>query len=313
VKNPGIRPDLSGTDCQRWYLTEVDFYEADLRGASFFQGFLSEANLAGADLREANLMYADLAEANLHGADLRGAMFFKTDLINANLSGADLSGTSLLIVNLVGANLSRVSLYETVFCDTDLTNARGLDSCKHVGPCSIDHRTLLKSGKLPPGFLRGCGVPPELQDGLPRIMAEVRYHTCFISYGEPDRAFAEKLVQDLTVRGVICWLYALNATPGQRSWQEIGQKRREAEKMVVLCSVKALMRDGVLKEIEEQIDEEPNKIVPISLDEDWKHPGFRMVRGTRDLKPFLLDRNYADFANVPYEEALARLLRGLER
>ncbi len=37
------------------------------------------------------------------------------------------------------------------------------------------------------------------------------------------------------------------------------------------------------------------------------------MRDGRDLKPFLLDRNYADFANLPYEEALERLLTGLRR
>ena len=73
------------------------------------------------------------------------------------------------------------------------------------------------------------------------------------------------------------------------------------------------MRDGILKEIEEQIDENPDKMIPISLDGLWKQPGFRVVRGTRDLKPSLLDRNYADFANLPYQKALGRLLKDLKR
>lgn len=106
----------------------------------------------------------------------------------------------------------------------------------------------------------------------------------------------------------------MDATVGERTWGEIGQKRQEAEKMVVLCSIQALMRDGVLKEIEEQMDEDPDKMVPISLENLWEEKGFKVVgRGDRDLKPFLLDKNYADFANRPYEEALERLLRGLRR
>jgi hypothetical protein len=120
------------------------------------------------------------------------------------------------------------------------------------------------------------------------------------------------MYQDLRGRGVLCWLYSIDASVGQRTWKEISQSRREAEKMVVLCSAAALVRDGVLKEIEEQIDEDPDKIVPISVDNLWKQPGFRLIRGNRDLKPFLVDRNYADFANLSYEEALERLLRGLE-
>jgi len=166
-------------------------------------------------------------------------------------------------------------------------------------------------------FLQGCGVPQAFLDAMLRLMAKVNYHSCFISYGEPDLKFAQKLRRDLIARGVSCWLYAMDATVGERIWKEIGQKRREAEKMVVLCSARSLVRDGVLKEIEEQIDEDPDKMIPISLDDLWKHPGFRVVRGNGDMKPFLLERNFADFAEWPdektYEKALERLLGGLER
>jgi len=81
----------------------------------------------------------------------------------------------------------------------------------------------------------------------------------------------------------------------------------------VLCSSKALIREGLLKEIEEQIDEAPDKLIPISLDDLWKETGFRVMRGARDLKPFLIERNYADFAKPPYKKALAKLLEVLER
>lgn len=146
-----------------------------------------------------------------------------------------------------------------------------------------------------------------------RLDLSNQYYTCFIAYGQPDLKRAGKFCKDLEARGVSCWLYDMDATVGERTWREIGQKRREAEKMVVLCSMKALIREGVLKEIEEQIDEEPDKLVPISLDDLWKEPGFKVVRGERDLKPFLLDKNYADFRNLPYDQALERLLRGLSR
>lgn len=63
--------------------------------------------------------------------------------------------------------------------------------------------------------------------------------------------------------------------------------------------------------IEEQVGEDPHKMVPISLDDLWREPGFKVIRGTGDLKPFLLERNHADFGNLPYEEAMERLLKGL--
>jgi hypothetical protein len=84
--------------------------------------------------------------------------------------------------------------------------------------------------------------------------------------------------------------------------------------MVVICSAAALIRDGALKEIEEQIDEDPDKMIPISRDNLWREPGFRVVRGSHDLGPFLRDRNYADFCDEScYEESLQRLLKALRR
>jgi hypothetical protein len=140
------------------------------------------------------------------------------------------------------------------------------------------------------------------------------YYTAFVGYGQPDRGFAEKLVEDLKEKGVSCWLYSLDYTPGERTWREIAVKRRESEKMIVLCSSKSLVRDGLLKEVEEQIDEDPNKIIPISIDNLWKEKGFLVMRAERDLKPFLMDRNYADFSNeLYYKDALARLIKALER
>ena len=84
--------------------------------------------------------------------------------------------------------------------------------------------------------------------------------------------------------------------------------------MIVLCSGNSLVRDGALKEIEEQVNEDPDKMVPVSCDNLWKEPGFKVMRGSRDLKPFLLDRNYADFSDAEsYGKSLERLLKGLER
>jgi hypothetical protein len=164
------------------------------------------------------------------------------------------------------------------------------------------------------GFFLSAGVPKELLAELPRIVAEVKYYSCFIAYGEPDLDFAQRLRDDLAANGVTCWLYALDATPGERTWPEIGRERREADKMVVICSAAALIRDGVLKEIEDQIDEDPGKMVPISRDNLWTEPGFRVVRGSRDLGPFLRDRNYAHFSDDSlYEDSLERLLKALKR
>ena len=61
------------------------------------------------------------------------------------------------------------------------------------------------------------------------------------------------------------------------------------------------------------MDDDPDKIIPISRDDLWRAPGFQVQRTRRDLKAFLLERNYADFSpGADYADAFEWLLRGLE-
>ena len=72
--------------------------------------------------------------------------------------------------------------------------------------------------------------------------------------------------------------------------------------------------DNFKNEVEDQIDEDRDKIVPVSLDDLWTRLAFPAIRGKNDLNPFLLERNYADFSDPSvYEAALRKLLKGLER
>src|SRR4051812_7326307 len=75
-----------------------------------------------------------------------------------------------VVPDLRGADLSRAMLDETVFGDTNLTRAKGLEICFHTGPSTIDHRTLQRSGPLPLTFLRGIGLPDNLIDYLPSLL-----------------------------------------------------------------------------------------------------------------------------------------------
>jgi len=52
----------------------------------------------------------------------------------------------------------------------------------------------------------------------------------------------------------------------------------------------------------------------VSVDTLWREPGFRVMRGTRDLKPYLTDRNYADFTHDRhFGDRSRRLLKALEK
>jgi hypothetical protein len=336
--NPGVRLDLSGAnlagaDLSGANLAGTDLSNADLSGANLSGSILGWANListdlSGADLSGAMLHMANLAGADLPGANLGGANFSGANIFLADLSGADLSGASLFMANLssallTGASFSMAQLKYTTLADVDLSHVIGLATVVHESPSSVGQDTLIESvrgagNKLTRDlktFFRAAGVPKELLEKLREIAAEVKYYSCFICYGEPDAKLAERLTNSLRARGASCWWHPTDATPGERTWGEIGAKRREAERMVVLCSAAALVRDPVLKEIEEQMDDDPDKLVPISLDDLWKAPGFRVARGTggRDLKPFLIERNWADFDKVGYKKGLERLLVGLRR
>jgi len=327
---------LSGANLTRASLFRANLRGANLAGAALaradlFAVVLLHANLSGADLSRANLSGADLSRADLGGANLSEAHLIAARLHfanvgHANLTGANLALASLLTANLTRADLSEVNLRSTSLSNLDLGQVIGLATVAHVSPSSVGVDTLIRSfrgagNRLTPeleAFFRGAGVPHELLEALPRIVAEVKYYSCFIAYGQPDVEFARKVTEELRTRGVSCWLYDMDATVGERTWGEIIEKRRGAEKTVVLCSSKALVRDGVLKEIEEQIDEDPDKLVPVSLDDLWREKGFKVMRADNDLKPELVRRNWADFAGWKkdaerYQKGLEELLRGLRR
>lgn len=319
------RSNLSGADVSWAHLVKANLSGADLRKAklvetNFLEANLSGANFVGADLKKADFSRSNLSKTNLSEADLTLACLFFPIFLETNLSNTNLSFAELYFLRSV--NLSHATMDGTILSMCNLAECAGLKTVKHEGPSRIDFDTLSMTFRGAGNrltrdlevFLLNAGLPKAFLETLPKILAEVQYCSSFVCYGSPDSKFAKKLTKDLMARGVSCWLYSLDATPGERTWREITSRRREAEKMIVLCSAEALIRNGVLKEIEEQIDEEPDKIVPISLDETWKQPGFLVKRGQRDLKPFLLQRNYADFSvKSKYNESLLTLLKGVKR
>jgi hypothetical protein len=315
--------DLSDADLSKVDLSMADLSDALLSRVDLSIARLFQVNLSRTLLSETNFLLANLAESNMTEARLYFTNLNAADLTKGNLSNTTLAGTNFHHTALIEVNFTGASMISAIIVNCDLSQCIGLESIKHFGPSSVGIDTLVKSfrgarNRLTPElelFFLNAGVPKELLDALPAILAEVKYCSCFIAYGQPDLAFAGRLAKDLIARGVSCWLYDMDATPGKRVWGEITQRRREAEKMIVLCSAKSLIRDGVLKEIEEQIDEEPNKIVPISLDDTWRQDGFVIRRGKReDLKTFLLDRTYADFSDESkYNDSLKRLLKGIRR
>ena len=331
--------NINYSDCSK-----ADFSKADMSGGiiyfcNFINTLFSSAILSRTEMMNNHFAHNIFNSADLNKTKIMNCQFLLCNFSEAKFIESKIDLTDIYTSNLSHTNFSKSHLQITTFCsselnETDLSYAKlagvsfmfcnlsqikGLETTIHLKPSSIDFSTISKSffnsgnklSKELKNFLINTGIPVELVNKLPKIISTVKYHSCFISYGSPDLVFATELVNNLRARGVSCWLYDLDSTVGKRTWAEITSKRREAEKMIMLCSIKALMREGVKKEIESQIDEDPNKLIPISLDDDWKHDGFEIKRCDNSLKPFLLDRNYADFTKKDYNSQIEKLLKCL--
>jgi len=269
----------------------------------------------GADLTGADLTGADLIMANLAGADLTGANLMGADLIMANLTRADLTRADLTGANLMGADLTGAVLFETVLGDSDLTETEGLDRCRHSGPSTLDHRTLLRSGRLPPAFLRGCGLPDSLIDFVPSLLKEPsQFYRCFISYASADQGFAKRLHTDLQNRGVRCWYAPQDMKSGDKIRERLDESIRKFDKLLLILSQHSITSQWVEQEVETALRKEREQkrtiLFPIWLDEavmkvegGWP----ALIRNTRHIADF---RDWEIHSR--YQAAFDRILRDLK-
>ena len=80
--------------------------------------------------------------------------------------------------------------------------------------------------------------------------------TVFLSYGGPDTEVAEALRADLEKEGVDTWWFPSNAQWGERLHHEISRNIKKYDRLLLLCSQRSLIRNGVLHEIEEVFERE---------------------------------------------------------
>ena len=306
--------NLTGIDLTKSDLTRADLTSAELTGAALTQADFTGANLTGIDLTK-----ADLTGANLSGTNLSGA-----NLSETNLSGANLSGAELRSANLAGACFEKAYLYETTFSNVDLSSAKGLDGCMHHGPSSIDHRTLMKSGKLPLPFLRGCGLLDTFIEYLPSLttVSPIQFYSCFISYSAKDQEFAERLHADLQNKGVRCWFAPEDIKGGEKVIDQIDNAIRLHDKLLLILSPHSMESQWVITELHRTLESEKQqskrKLFPLGLVEyaaikKWKC--FDSDTG-RDLAKDIREYHVPDFSNWKnhdaYKAAFDRLLRDLK-
>jgi uncharacterized protein YjbI with pentapeptide repeats len=307
-QNEGIRPDLRDADLSDTNLREANLCEANVASTDF-----SRADLTHVNLTEANLWGAFLTRTNLAKASLARAQLIHTTFAGANLGDTDLIGAYFLHANLVGADFSGAGLSETVFINTDLTDMRGLETCIHLRPSTLDHRTLAKSGPLPLTFLRGCGLPDALIDYLPSLLAEPVQFYCFISHASKDQAFAKRLYADLQNNGIRCFYAPENLPIGAKIRASIDESIRVCDQLILILSRHSVASQWVEQEVETALARERQQgttiLFPVRIDNTvmaietgWP----ALIRNTRNIGDFRRWKTHD-----VYQKAFDRLLRDL--
>jgi uncharacterized protein YjbI with pentapeptide repeats len=321
--------DLCGAHLRRADLRQANLRWANLSGADLGEGAtLSGANLHAADLvgtllRNADLSGADLREANLSRADLRDANLSEANLSEADRHEADLAQANFSRADLRGADLSQARLSQTIFGDTDLRGAQGLGACQHWGPSTLDHRTLVRSGRLPLAFLRGCGLPDKLIDYLPSLLNEpIQFYSCFISYTTRDEGFAQRLHADLQDNGVRCWFAPHDIQGGKKIHEQIDEAIRIYDRLLLVLSGHSINSEWVRTEIakarKRELRENRRMLFPVRLVDyetlrDWEcfdaDTGKDSAREIREY--FIPDfSNWRDHDH--YQQAFQSLLKDLK-
>jgi hypothetical protein len=184
----------------------------------------------------------------------------------------------------------------------------------HHGPCTVDHRTLERSGPLPLAFLRGCGLPDSLIDYLPSLLNQaIQFYSCFISYANKDHEFAERLHADLQDKGVRCWFAPEDLKIGDELRPTFDQAIRVRDKLLIVLSETSIERPWVKREVEQALDEEARRgelvLFPIRLDDAVLDA---TVGWATDVKRRLIGDFSAWKDHDAYQRAFERLLRDLK-
>jgi uncharacterized protein YjbI with pentapeptide repeats len=308
-----VEADLCGAK-----LARVDLCRADMEGARMTGADLSEGQVRNANLRQTRCDNTVWVSANLTGSELRKASFRNADLRFASLSNTRFSRTTV-----ANAKFDNARLYETMLLDTDLSAAHGLETCFHHGPSSIDHRTLLRSGKLPLVFLQGCGIPEIIIQHLPAALSEsARLFSCFISYSTKDQEFADRLHADLQSNGVRCWFAPHDIQGGKKIHEQIDEAIRVYDRLLLILSGASMNSEWVKTEIAKarrrEVREQRRMLFPVRLVDfetlrDWEcfdaDTGKDSAREIREY--FIPDlSNWQDHAS--YQTAFHRLVRDLK-
>lgn len=309
--------DLTGADFAEANLSGFNLEENDLSCANLLMANLSKANLSKATLIDTNLLGTNFQMANLSEANLTDCHFYAANLSGANLNKASMGGTILNKTDLNNTDFTNAYIGGMIFSDVDLSKAKNIESCIHDEASSIDHQTIMKSGKLPIQFLRGIGLPDQIINYYNSFLLEniIQYYSCFISYSHKNEAFAKRLYLDLQNNGIRCWFAPEDMKIGDKIRGKIDEAIRFRDKLLLILSSDSIESGWVEKEVETAFEEENKRkdiiLFPVQIDDkvmDTNEAWASDIRRTRHIGDFREWKNHDK-----YKEALNRLIRDLQK
>ena len=177
--------------------------------------------------------------------------------------------------------------------------------------------------------MAACGVPwifaEYMVDGAKAQTSHdsgALMQSTFISYGQPDDAFARRLYESLTAKRITVFYFPETARWGERLSNEVRSQINSHDRVILICSEHSLSRPGVLYEIQETFDREAreggaSRLLPIALDDYLFDPNGLASVGP-DLAASIRARIVADFRKATtdpaeYDKALNRLIDVLKK
>ncbi len=328
--------NLISTNLSEAFLGGAELSASNLRRADLRGALLSEADLPGADLSRAILSVAGLSRANLLGTNLSGANLRGANLHGANLRGANLHGANLSGADLIGSNFLKAEVGNTIFGNSDLSEAIGLEEVLHGGPSGISRDVFAHSkGKIPEAFLRGCGLSdweielvklynPDLSnEEIDEVLYKVhdvraqqalQISPLFISYSHADRSFVDNLEIHLKRKGVRFWRDVHDAISG-RLEKQIDRAIRQNPTVLLILSSSSIRSDWVEHEVRmaRELEKEMGRDVlcPVALDDSWKSSLW-----PKRIMEQVMEYNILDFSSwerdTGFRRMFEKLIDGLE-
>ena len=316
-------------------LNEVTMLNANLKWIELLDVRLNNAKMSFTQLSYARIYRVSFINSKMYRVNLENSAIIESNFTSADLYRSFLIGTTFTRSNLKHTNLGFAHIGETTLNKINLTQSKGLHSCIHRSPSSLDHFTLSFCHDLPKVFLHGVGLSDyqieyykleqlnltnaEINRIIYRIYdlrahQSVQINPLFISYNHSDSTFVEKLEPYLLEKGIRFWRDIHHLKAGKLE-KQVDRAMRLNPTVLLILSENSVNSDWVEHEAESarELEKELGRDVlcPVALDDSWQD-----CKWDKRLRRQIEKYNILDFSQWKDEEVFkrqfSRLLDGLD-